>query len=130
MASTDQLDINRTSEHKKKIGIHGDGRHCVLLASEPRPRIRDALVGGVNADHGTERTRGWEWAGSIRLEKTCAKNGIKHIAIRMASRTRGIGVNSHHTRITGFVLRIRDLVGLRKYWICIRSIDPNFEYYM
>jgi len=69
-------DINRTSERKKKLGIHGDGRHCVVLASVPHPRIRDVLVGGVNSDHGKERTRGWEWAGSVRLAKTCAKMAL------------------------------------------------------
>ena len=48
----------------------------------------------------------------------------------MASRTRDIGVMSHHTRIAGFEIRIRNLVDLKKYWIWIRSIDPDFEYYM
>jgi len=117
VASTDQLDINRTSEHKNKIGLHGDDRHCVVLVPGPRAKIRDALVGGVNADHsvhGKERTRGWEWVGSIRLVETCAKNGTKCSTIRMASRTRDIGVISHHTRIAGFVIRIRNLVDLKK----------------
>jgi len=45
--------------------------------------------------------------------ETCAKNGTKCSTIRMASRTRDIGVMSHHTRIAGFEIRIRNLVDLK-----------------
>jgi len=78
MTSTDQLDINRTSEHNKKTGMHVEDRHYVRIPGRrgpdalggPRASIRDAPVGGVNADHsvhGKERKRGGEWVGSIPL---------------------------------------------------------------
>ena len=65
MPSTDQLDINRTSEQKKKFGTQG-GDHCVVLVPGPLAKIHDVLVGGVNTDHsvhGKERRGlgvGWE----------------------------------------------------------------------
>jgi len=95
MASTDQSDINRTSEHNKKMGIHGDGRHCVVLASDPRANICDPLVGGINTDHLVHgkagEDKGLEWVGNIHLVETCALNAVP---FEWRAGTRDIGVMS------------------------------------
>ena len=84
--------MNRTSKHKKKIGLPSQDQRCAV-AFGPRTKMFDAPVGGVNADHGgaleeDRKEEDEEWRGqgdgSICMVDIGPKMALDAVAVRRA----------------------------------------------
>ena len=71
--STNSFGWKRTSKHQKKIPTLRAHHHRVVKGPRPRANIRDALVGGVNAEHSVhgrdiEADKEWKEREYLRTE--------------------------------------------------------------